>query len=134
MNRILVSDSIYLLCVLIILHHSNVIAFHIQCIFPKNSEVGVVSGITGIEEFNDFLIRCGDKDTEIIHYTECYIGQIRLPIKEIVKNYPSVRIILWNSNGLCTYSINQCNQEYYPIIQGCAMGKYSLPTVKFALI
>ena len=134
MIRILVSDSVCLLCVLLILHHTNVIAYHIQCIFPKNSEVGVISGITGIEEFNDFLIRCGDRDTEIILYTEGYIGQISLPVKEIVKNYPSVRIILWNCDGLCSYSIDQCNQEYYPSIQGCDMDKYSLPTVKFALL
>ena len=57
-----------------------------------------------------------------------------LPVKKIVKNYPSVRIILWNCNGLCSYSIDQCNVEYYPTIQGCEMVKYSLPTVKFALV
>ena len=113
MIRILVSDSLCLFCVLLTLHLTNVIAYHIECIFPKNSEVGVVSGISGIEEFNDFLIRCGDKDTEILRYTECYIG---------------------HCDGLCTYSIDQCNQEYYPSIQGCDMGKYSLPTVKFALL
>ena len=134
MIRILVSDSLCLFCVLLTLHLTNVIAYHIECIFPKNSEVGVVSGISGIEEFNDFLIRCGDKDTEILRYTECYIGQLSLPVRKILNNYPSLRIILWNCDGLCTYSIDQCNQEYYPSIQGCDMGKYSLPTVKFALL
>ena len=134
MIRILVSDSLCLFCVLLTLHLTNVIAYHIECIFPKNSEVGVFSGISGIEEFNDFLIRCGDKDTEILRYTECYIGQISLPVRKILNNYPSLRIILWNCDGLCSYSIDQCNQEYYPSIQGCDMGKYSLPTVKFALL
>ena len=93
MIRILVSDSLCLFCVLLTLHLTNVIAYHIECIFPKNSEVGVVSGISGIEEFSDFLIRCGDKDTEILRYTECYIGQISLPVRKILNNYPSLRII-----------------------------------------
>ena len=36
MIRILVSDSLCLLCVLLTLHLTNVIAYHIQCIFKKN--------------------------------------------------------------------------------------------------
>ena len=125
MNSLLASVSICLFCELLTLYHTNVVVvgYRIKCTFPKNSEIGVVSGIIGIEEFNDFLLRCGDADTEIIRYTDCYIGQISVPVKEKVNNYPSVRIIMWDWGGLCRYSIDQCSQEYHPTIQSCDIGK-----------
>ena len=123
------------LCSLWILQYPICVrGYHIQCIIRKNSEVGLISGFSGTEEFNDFLNRCGDEDIEIIRYSECYVGQLSLPIERIVKNYPSVKMIIWDCNGMCTYTHKECNEDYFPIIRGCDMGKSPLDTVKFTLI
>ena len=119
-----------LLCSLLV----YVRGYDIQCNFRKNSEVGIISGFSGSDEFNDFLNRCGDEDIEIIRYYECYVGQLSLPVEKIIKNYPSVKMIIWDCNGLCRYTHKDCNEDYFPIIRRCSTGKSPLDTVKFTLI
>ena len=49
-----------LLCILILLRYMCVRGYHIECNFSKHSDVGIISGISGIKEFIDFLNRCSD--------------------------------------------------------------------------
>ena len=99
----------------------------------KNSEIGIISGFSGNEEFSDLLIKCGDKN-EIICYTECYVGQVILPVEKIVKNYPSVNIIFWDCEGICSYAPIDCNKGKYPTIHGWDVDKTVLVTGKFDVV
>ena len=54
----------------------------ISNVYSRKTVRSESSGISRNEEFNDFLNRCGDEDIEIIHYSDCYIGQLSLPVKK----------------------------------------------------
>ena len=112
-----------LLCILIVVEYTCVCCYHIECNFSKDSDIGVISGIRDIQEFIDFLNRCSDKEKLVIRYSDCYVGQVVLPVDSIVKNYPSVRIIIWDCEGLCTYAPTDCSEGKQPTIRGCERGK-----------
>ena len=59
----------------------------------------------------------------IIRYSECYVGQVVLPVDSIVKNYPSMKTIIWDYEGLCTYAPTDCSEGKRPTIHGCERGK-----------
>ena len=122
-NIMMMKIYLVLLCILIVVEYTCVCCYHIKCKFSKDSDIGVVLGIRDIQEFIDFLNRCNNKEKLVIRYSECYVGKVELPVDIIVKNYPSVRIIIWDCEGLCTYIPTGCSEGKQPTIRGCQRGK-----------
>ena len=61
------------------------------------------------------------KDDKLIRtYTNCHVNYVNLPIDEIVRSFPSVRIINWACTGDCYVrdSIDEIN------VKGCRKGKF----------
>ena len=57
MIEIMIRIYLGLLCILMVVQYMCVRCYHIECNFSKDSDVGVISRIRGIQEFIDFLNR-----------------------------------------------------------------------------
>ena len=93
------ASLIYLL--LIVLVSDIVTSYHIECKYDEESQVLSIVGIKSIQDFQDYGIKCGDYMPRRLEYLECYLGEIRLPLKKLQLNYPSLREIYWRCAGYC---------------------------------
>ena len=104
----------------IILHVSYYVNVQgIDCRFFKGYERGTVSGFVNIEQFDKYLIRCGNEEIQILEYSHCRVGYIKLPLESIKRNYPNVKNILWLCKGICIY-----DQFKRIKVLGCKQGKF----------
>ena len=74
------ASLIYLL--LIVLVSDIVTSYHIECNYDEKSQVLSIVGINSIQDFQDYGIKCGDYMARTLEYLECYLGEIRLPLKK----------------------------------------------------
>ena len=94
-----------------------VVCYHVKCRFHKDSISGILEGLEGYEEFEDFLNRCADQNVEILSYMDCYVGYLHLPVEKILLNYPSLKRLYWYCKGTCLYSRSRV------YVEGCREGK-----------
>ena len=85
---------IVLLVVLCIVQNVN--SNLINCQNERNKVV--ISNFDGHGEKNSNILFCKD-DTVIGSYTDCHVNYMKLPIKEIAKMFPSVRLLNWACTG-----------------------------------
>ena len=111
-------DSLNILILLVCLHVSNSHCYHIECVYQEKDNSMEISGLETIDEFNDYLNKCGHYGINVLKYDKCYVGNVNIPIKKIIKNYPKVRSIFWDCKGNCVYPAS------YVGIFGCNPGMF----------
>ena len=42
-----------------------------------------ISGLETIDEFNDYLNKCGHYGINVLKYDKCYVSNVNIPIKKI---------------------------------------------------
>ena len=114
----------WLILLSVILFYKNVYSYHIKCEFPVGSISGTVPGFVGKQEFDKFLKKCGNAETIILHYRNCAVGYLDLPVNKIMDNYPSIRRISWECTGVCRYESSSCRNRYESVVINCNKGKY----------
>ena len=113
----------YLIWLSTILFYKNVYSYHVTCDFPVGSISGTVSGFVGKQEFDKFLKKCGNTETLILHYRNCAVGYLELPVDKIMDNYPSIQRIYWECTGVCRYEYSPCRNGKEPVVINCSIGK-----------
>ena len=91
--------------------------YHVRCNFYEETRTLYIVGLKSNEDFDNYGLKCGDYDLEILVYKECWLGKILLPVNRIMVNYPNVKEIYWQCEGYCTQEISRVN------IFGCDSGK-----------
>ena len=62
-----------------------------------------IVGLKSFDDFQNYGIKCGDYHVVALVYEDCYIGQISLPLMNIILSYPNLRIIYWRCKGYCVH-------------------------------
>ena len=77
-----------------------------------------VHGISLPQDF-DF---CHNEDSVVVNYYSCHIAHVRLPIRRIMKTFPSVKIVNWASDSKCYVELKEVEIQ----VRGYIEGEYRL--------
>ena len=88
----------------------------IGCQNEKNEVL--ISNFNGYGEHNSNIFCKGN--VVIRTYSKCHVNYIKLPIEEIAKMFPSVRIVNWACTGECRIDLANVNIA----VKGCLSGTF----------
>ena len=99
------------------LYQSSIDCYHVECNFYKDTSHLHIVGLRSFEDFKNYGIKCGDYDIVTLVYEDCYLGQITLPLRNIILSYPNLRTLYWRCKGYCVH------QDTRITVVGCSSGK-----------
>ena len=105
----------YIVCIL-----DYVSCYQVTCDYRMDDKTMVIAHLWTKVVFNDYLNRCGEENAIVLMYRQCYIGDIMIPISDILDNYPSLKTLYWNCKGNCNVP------DTYVDIIGCTPGNCNL--------
>ena len=94
----IMASLIYILSLLIV-SSKIVVSYHVQCNYDEHTKVLSIVGLKSSEDFENYGIKCGDYNARTLEYVKCYLGKIKLPLKKVKVNYPTLRDLYWRCEG-----------------------------------
>ena len=67
--------------------------YHVICDYHETDKTMIIENLESKIEFNDYLLKCGQSEAVIVIYSQCYVGDIVIPINQILDNYPKLRTL-----------------------------------------